>query len=194
MAPQRISIKLFFKSEAVPGPEAQIAAFHRWIRDKKLGGLLIDVADYAHVPDGPGIMIIGHEADYNIDHGPGGVGLLVTRKRIESGDLASAVDQVARLAAVAAAALESEGFSPSIEVNTGRLRVTLLDRLRYPADGSNIQPVADEVAKAVAESFGVDASAEPVAHDGRGPAAFDLTLVDPPSVAQLQERLGAATP
>jgi len=29
-------------------------------------GLLIDVADYAHVPDGPGVILIGHDVDYGI--------------------------------------------------------------------------------------------------------------------------------
>ena len=30
-----------------------IPVFHRWIQEQALPGLLIDVADYRHVPEGP---------------------------------------------------------------------------------------------------------------------------------------------
>ncbi len=43
--------------------------------------MLIDVADYKHVQDGPGILIIGHEGDYALDQENGRSGLLYTRKR-----------------------------------------------------------------------------------------------------------------
>ena len=192
MAPQRLSIKLYFSHEQLPGPEEQIAMFHRWIRDKKLGGLLIDVADYAHVPEGPGIMLIGHEADYAIDHGPGGPGLMTTRKRIDSGDLASAVQQTCRLAIAAAEALAAESLSASLEVATDRMRVLVLDRLRYPADASDIQGTAGQIAAAASEVFGAEAEAEPLPGDGRGPMAVDLKFAAAVSLAELSQRASAA--
>ena len=30
--------------------------------------MLIDVADYRHVPAGPGVLLIGHEANYSLDN------------------------------------------------------------------------------------------------------------------------------
>ncbi|MBW1832016.1 MAG: hypothetical protein JRJ10_10020, partial [Deltaproteobacteria bacterium] len=45
-----------------------IPVFHEWIRAKKITDeLLIDVADYAHVPQGPGVVLIGHQSDYYLD-------------------------------------------------------------------------------------------------------------------------------
>ena len=42
---------------------------------------MIDVANYAHVPKGPGVALIGHGTDYFIDEGEGRLGLLYNRKR-----------------------------------------------------------------------------------------------------------------
>ena len=41
-----------------------IPVYHRWIQHSALQGLLIDVADYSHVPAGPGVMLIAHEGNY----------------------------------------------------------------------------------------------------------------------------------
>ena len=44
-----------------------ITVFHGWIQRQALAGhLLVDVHDYSHVPDGPGILLVAHEANLNI--------------------------------------------------------------------------------------------------------------------------------
>ena len=40
-----------------------IATFHQWIAVHAVDEVLIDVADYSHVPGGPGVVLIG--SDYN---------------------------------------------------------------------------------------------------------------------------------
>ena len=55
--------------------------FHRWIKQHALPELTIDVANYAHVPKGPGVVLIGHGSDYFMDEGEGRLGLLHNRKR-----------------------------------------------------------------------------------------------------------------
>ena len=62
--------------------------FHGWIqRGAITDEMLIDVADYGHVVDGPGVMLIGHEAQYGLDQTKGRTGLLYSqrRARIEGG-------------------------------------------------------------------------------------------------------------
>ena len=99
MAPQRLGVKWFCEDGTSLDVSRLIPVFHRWVRDKQVEGLLIDVADYAHVPDGPGVMLIGHDVDYGLDASVGGnLGLLVVRKRVDSGDLAEALTETCRLA------------------------------------------------------------------------------------------------
>lgn len=57
-----------------------IPILHEWIRLKTLPGTLLDVADYRHVPDGPGIMLITYETNYALDEGDGQLGLYAQRK------------------------------------------------------------------------------------------------------------------
>ena len=63
---QHLSIKYYTDLEI--DLEALIPIFHSWIRDDVLKVAshepLIDVADYKHVPAGPGIMLIGHACNY----------------------------------------------------------------------------------------------------------------------------------
>ena len=61
MNPQRIAIKFFVTPD--PTEAVDLAPFtplfHEFIQKASVPGLLIDVADYAHVPNGPGIILIG---------------------------------------------------------------------------------------------------------------------------------------
>ena len=67
MLPKRISVKLFTTDpEAEVDLHKYIRVFHEFIKEKKVEGLLIDVADYSHVPEGPGIVLIGHDVDYSL--------------------------------------------------------------------------------------------------------------------------------
>ena len=51
---QRLSIKLLAEETNINATEF-VPVFHSWIRNKKLKDhLMIDVADYNHVPEGPG--------------------------------------------------------------------------------------------------------------------------------------------
>ncbi|MFQ5591371.1 MAG: hypothetical protein ACE5HE_09430, partial [Phycisphaerae bacterium] len=57
-----------------------INIFHEWIKDQLLAELLIDVVDYRHVPAGPGVLLVGHEADYSMDNADNRYGLRYNRK------------------------------------------------------------------------------------------------------------------
>ena len=77
---QHINIKIFVEGDLNVDRTALIAVFHDWVREQAMRELLIDVADYSHVPNGPGILVVGHEADYSMDHTDGRWGLRYNRK------------------------------------------------------------------------------------------------------------------
>ena len=78
---ERFCVKFFATPDTQVDDEAIfIDIFQDWIRLHKLEGVLIDVADYSHVPDGPGVMLISHETNYALDHGDGQFGLYAQRK------------------------------------------------------------------------------------------------------------------
>jgi hypothetical protein len=59
-----------------------VPVFHRWIQQKSFPNhLLVDVADYAHVPEGPGTLLVSHEANIHFDRDGGKPGVLYVRKQ-----------------------------------------------------------------------------------------------------------------
>jgi len=59
---QHINVKLLVIEPAKVDLGAVIPIFHQWIQDQIFDELLLDVANYSHVPEGPGVVLIGHEA------------------------------------------------------------------------------------------------------------------------------------
>lgn len=77
----KIDLKVFLQDPADVEPEDFIPVFHDWIQHQRLDELLIDVVDYRHVHDGPGVMLIAHDAHYAMDMADGRMGLLYSRRR-----------------------------------------------------------------------------------------------------------------
>lgn len=124
----RLGVKLFAaEAGAVALPEF-IPVFHRWIQTRRIGGILIDVADYAHLPNGPGVALIGHEGDWMVDASEGAAGLLHLRKRGLSGTAPERILQTFRGALDAAAKLE-EDLGRRLTFRTDEVLFLVNDRL-----------------------------------------------------------------
>ena len=166
----RIGAKLYATNPEVVVPDAYVGMFHGWIQGQGLDGLPIDVADYKHVPDGPGILLIGHEADRAIDFGEGRPGVLYQRKRDLGGTLEERFTAV--LAAVEGTAALIEGDPAGAGVRFGRdeVLVRILDRATAPNDDATLEAVAPALTAAGAGGWPGRAPAlAPGARDPKGP-------------------------
>lgn len=126
---QHINIKFFIENPETVNLADYAAVFNTWIQIRALEELLIDVADYLHVHNGPGIMLIGHEADYSLDNRAGRLGLLYNRKAQLEGTTQAKLAQAARAALTAAQILEKEN---GLKFNTQEVQVIVNDRLLVP--------------------------------------------------------------
>jgi hypothetical protein len=153
--PRRIAAKFI----ATPDPGAPldlhpfIGMFHRFIQQGTVPGLLVDVADYAHVPDGPGVMLIGHEVDYGIDQSGGRAGLLTTRKRCADVPLPEALRDTLRRALRAVAAIEADDAT-DLRFATAAVTLQFIDRLATPNDAAAYEAVRGEVAALADRLYG----------------------------------------
>lgn len=174
MQVQQLSVKLFAADPAAVSLDAFAPIFHRWIQEGRIPGqLLIDVADYRHVPDGPGIVLIAHQAHYAIDGERGPLGLLYSVKRDAPGELAAKLDEAYAAARVAAQALEEDPVRP-IRFSGDRLRVSVMSRRHAPNTAETFA-----AARAVLGTFAARVFAGRTAHvshlsDPRDPFAVDL--------------------
>ena len=84
MIPLRTQVKFFLSNADAVDLAAFAPVFQRWIQQKSLEGQLVDVADYRHVFEGPGVVLIGHDSDYTHRKiAPGGWGCC-TRASVRS--------------------------------------------------------------------------------------------------------------
>jgi hypothetical protein len=144
--PHRIKVKYFLQEPAEVDLAAFTPLFHRWIQQNRVEGMLLDVADYKHVPDGPGILLIGHEADYNIDLTGGRPGLAYDRKRGWEGmdALADRVGAVLRGGLIGGQALE-EDLDGALRISTNEAALSILDRLYFPNQAAVYAAVVEEI-------------------------------------------------
>jgi hypothetical protein len=126
---QHINVKFFLENPEVVHLADFGAVFNSWIQPQRLGELLIDVADYLHVHHGPGIMLIGHEADYSLDNRAGRLGLLYNRKAQLDGTTQEKLAQAVRSALTAAQILEKEN---GLKFDGSEVQVIVNDRLLVP--------------------------------------------------------------
>ncbi len=191
--PQRITAKLFARPD--PGPELDlepfIGLFHRFIQERTVEGLLLDVADYAHVPQGPGILLVGHDVDYGIDLAGGRTGLLVTRKRYGAAlDWPELLGDLLRHALGAALAIERSGVG-GLRFGLDLLELSLLDRLATPHEPQLRAELAPRIEAALGPLVGGSAvEIRPASDDPRSPLAFQLAFQPPPEARSLLETLG----
>ena len=126
---QHINVKVFIEDPETVQLADYGAVFNTWIQKRALEELLIDVADYLHVHHGPGIMLIGHEADYSLDNRGGRLGLLYNRKAQLEGTTQEKLAQAVRAALTATQLLEKEN---GLKFNSQEIQVIVNDRLLVP--------------------------------------------------------------
>jgi hypothetical protein len=130
---QHINVKIFLAPGAKFESTTAVPVFHRWIRDTVCPEMLIDVADYDHVPAGPGLLLIGHEANYSFDNRDKRLGLLYNRKTALQGTFRDRLAQAHQAALNACHRLEMEPeFNGALKFNRNSLEVFVNDRLLAP--------------------------------------------------------------
>ena len=130
MLPERIQIKFFIPSKV--NLADLVPVFHRWIQQNELDGLVLDVADYRHVPNGPGLLLMGHEGDYALDLADGRPGLTYKHKRdwpLEANTFAARLVLAVSRARRAAELLRRDA---GIDIDLARFEIRVLDRLAVP--------------------------------------------------------------
>src|SRR6185436_3254334 len=128
---QRIGIKLFADSSAPVPVREFIPVFHSWIQKQAIENhLLIDVHNYSHIHNGPGILLVAQEGNFSIDSAEGRMSLLYFRKKPGEG-----VASVLKTALAACKLMESEpALGGRMRFRTDEMLIVTNDRLLAPND------------------------------------------------------------
>jgi hypothetical protein len=169
MEASKLQLKIFATADSARAAHAEafVPVFHEWIKHHVLPELLIDVANYVHVPEGPSVALIGHASDYFLDEGGGRLGLVCSRKRAGVAPAERLAD-LARRTFHAAALLEAAepAGSGRLRFVPGELLLRVNDRLAAPANDATFSALLPEL-----EAFATSLY---------GSGAFELTRVGGP--------------
>jgi hypothetical protein len=139
---QHINIKIYLENSEAVNLANYAAIFNGWIQQQRLEELLIDVADYLHVHNGPGLMLIGHEADYSLDNRAGRLGLLYNRKSQLEATTQEKLSQATQAVLTAARILEKEN---GLKFNGSELQLIVNDRLLVPNTAETLAALETEL-------------------------------------------------
>lgn len=189
MESQRFAAKVFAR-ESAPVPESDVVLFfHRVIQDRLVADTCIDVTDYSHVPGGPGVMLICHEAHYSLDRSGDRLGLRCAMKRGATGSVEDRIQAVlGRLLRLAALVEGHEIFGGRVRFETGSALVAVEDRLLAPPTQETFDAFAPVLAGVATRVWGVS----PVlmrAGSPKEPFQVELTASVAPPVGELLARL-----
>jgi len=130
---QHVNVKLLVQNPEAADLEALIPVFHSWIENQNCDELLIDVADYTHVPASPGVVLIGHEGNYSVDNTDNRLGVRYNRKAVLEGRNQDCLTQAARAALRACGRLETEPrLNGKFRFNGQDIEIFINDRLIAP--------------------------------------------------------------
>ncbi len=193
MLPLRLQVKYFVENPEAVDMGALIGLFQRWIQVSALPTMLIDVADYRHVFEGPGVVLIGHESDFAMESAEGRLGLLYTRKRQRDDSLQTQLRTSFQLALTACQLIENaRSFQRSPKFRTDEVEVRFVDRLQLLNRPESFELVRDDLKAVLAEVYGATPfSFAPVSQDPRHVFTVRVQADGAPNVAALLDHLKA---
>ena len=152
---QHFNVKVFATPDSQVVWHDLIPVFHRWIQESSVPETLIDVADYAHVPAGPGVVLVAHEAIYSMDNRANKLGVLYNRRTALDGSNEDKLRQACTAAASAAELLETEPeLSGKLRFDRSALEVFVNDRLLAPNTEETFQRLSGAIGTVTAEQLG----------------------------------------
>ncbi len=133
MVLQHINVKLLLDHSGQIDFEPLVPVFHAWIQEQGRDELLLDVADYRHVHAGPGVILIGLEANYSVDNSGNRPGVRYNRKAAFDGSNQDRLKQAAAAALKVCRRLESDPrLNSKFRFNGREIEISINDRLLAP--------------------------------------------------------------
>lgn len=153
MPTHKISVKFYLDRGQDIAPETWFKTFNTWISAHNGPDVLLDVADYSHVPAGPVTLLLGHQYDISIDDSDEKRGLLYNRKQPDSDNFAQNLSSAIRAACETCQQLEAED-SVDVTFRGNGLRLILNDRLNTPNTQDTLNAIRDDLNSLLSVLYG----------------------------------------
>jgi hypothetical protein len=186
----KVNVKFFAEKGSEIPLAAFIPVFHRWIQEDKLEGFLVDVTEYTHVHQGPGVLIIAQEANYSVDEAEGKRSFMVAQKRVPEKKAEEHLKTAFRRALQAASFLESEKeFVGKLKFSTGHFEVTINDRLVAPGGSASQAEIEKHLKPFLDNLYGAGSYQLTGEKDAKKLAGFGVKVNSNPEASALLAKL-----
>ena len=187
---QHVNVKFFVTAPELVNLEDFLWTFSRWIQERACEELLVDVADYRHVFAGPGIILIGHQANYSMDNAGNRLGLLYNRKAPMNGSVRDRLEKAARSALLACRRLEEDPlFQGKLKFSGQEAQLLINDRLLAPNTAETYSALAPQLHSFFDRLYGGNQYALKHSPDPRERFTVHATTAASSDVAQLLTNL-----
>ena len=150
---QRINLKFYLEDPGSLSAEEAFRVFNSWIPTTP-DEVLIDVADYSHMAEGPLTLLVGHEANYSLDNHSAELGLLYSRKQPADGDLTERLASAFKAALTACRRLEEEpSLAGKVKFRCGDVLLVANDRLNTTNDEAGENDLRSALSPILAQLF-----------------------------------------
>lgn len=152
---QHVNIKFFIQNaEAIKMSDA-IGVFQKWIQEDKVDDLMIDVADYSQVPEGPGIVLVGHNALYSLDNNEGRLGVLFNRRTVIEGSNQDIVKEgIEKARKICQMLVAEDVFKGRLEFSNDQLQIIVNDRRLAPNTDETLASLKPDLEAALTATLG----------------------------------------
>src|SRR5688500_6665996 len=192
----KISIKFYVDDDSRVEQHEFVPVFHSWIQNRAVPEhVLVDVADYAHVHNGPGTLLVALEANFYADRLDGRLGLTYSRKQPAPGEFVDRLRQAVTAALEAAVRLEDDPrLAGMLKFGTAEATIRVPDRLLAPNTMETYSQVRGDIEKVAADLYGAgNFDVEHVLSDKLPFEVRILASASLPDASSLLNRLGFAT-
>lgn len=150
---QKLNVKLFVQQPNDIPLADFVAVFHGWIQ--ATDGVYHDVADYSHMQDGPGIVLVAREAHVSMDETGGRRGLLYSQKTPLPGTAQQKLCAVLRSALENSRRLTSEpALKGRLGFRSDQVEIAVNDRSAVPNTKESFETLKPDLDRAARRLFG----------------------------------------
>ena len=180
MEPHKLAFKFFVETPSNLAVEQFVPVFHRWIQTRALDGhQLIDVADYKHVHEGPGTVLVSHEANIHADLSDGRLGLLYIRKQPIPGSFAQRLRTALAYTLRCASLLQNDpSLQDRIRFRTNEVIFRIYDRLHAPNTPETFAQIGPDLESLLMNLYGPGVQ---LSHAPGAERLFEVAIFTPQS-------------
>jgi hypothetical protein len=194
---QRIQIKILSNAPGGLDLNPFIEIFGRWRGEKSHPAQWVDLADYAHVPRGPGIVLVGFNANFSFDmtadsNGAGeSPGTLYFAKKGLLGSYSERILSAMKTCLTLSQRLVAEReFPPAVVLQPGSLEIRFPDRLLTPNSPSVHERLRPALEESLTRLYGAGSYALNAHSNSSEAPSYSVRAESAGSLDDLLRRLG----